>query len=135
MAALAPRGNTGIHIARIELSHALADLRCTRKILSQTMLDVHRALGKNAELRTGLRLNAIPSPDPSQPKLQGSLTPRQIEIVVLICKGLQIKEMAWKLGISPKTVEYHRQQVSERLGLTTTASVVRYAIRAGLINP
>jgi DNA-binding NarL/FixJ family response regulator len=63
------------------------------------------------------------------------LTPRQREILQLIAEGATTKEIARKLGISVKTVEMHRAQLMERLGIHDVAGLVRYAIRIGLVTP
>jgi DNA-binding NarL/FixJ family response regulator len=63
------------------------------------------------------------------------LTPRQREILQLIAEGATTKEIAQTLGISAKTVEMHRAQLMERLGIYDVAGLVRYAIRVGLVTP
>jgi DNA-binding NarL/FixJ family response regulator len=63
------------------------------------------------------------------------LTPRQREILQLIVEGNSTKEIAYKLNLSVKTVETHRMQLMERLGIKDVAGLVRYAIRAGIISP
>ena len=63
------------------------------------------------------------------------LSKRQLQVLLLICEGLTGKEIAHRLGISPKTVDYHRTGIYRRLRLKTTARLVRYAIRMGLIEP
>jgi DNA-binding NarL/FixJ family response regulator len=63
------------------------------------------------------------------------LTPRQREILQLIAEGQSTKEMAATLGISGKTVDMHRAQLMERLQIHDVAGLVRYAIRAGLVDP
>jgi len=63
------------------------------------------------------------------------LTPRQREILQLIAEGYSTKEIAHTLNISVKTAETHRTQIMERLGIHDIAGLVRYAIRAGLIDP
>ncbi len=62
-----------------------------------------------------------------------SLTRRQREILQLIANGRSTKQIAHQLGVSVKTVETHRAQLMERLGLRDVASLVRLAIRAGLV--
>lgn len=71
-----------------------------------------------------------------QPDLpaQAALTARQVEVLKLLALGRSIKEIAFDLQISPKTVETYRAQIMERLGLRDLASLVRYAIRNGLID-
>jgi len=63
------------------------------------------------------------------------LTPRQHEILVLVGEGHSTREMAQLLGVSVKTVETHRAQLMERLGIHDVAGLVRYAIRVGLVSP
>lgn len=64
-----------------------------------------------------------------------NLTLRQREILQLIAEGRNTKEIASMLGISVKTVEAHRSQVMDRLGIHDVAGLVRYAIRTGLVSP
>jgi len=61
------------------------------------------------------------------------LTPRQMEILRLVVAGKAAKEIAFELGLSVKTVEAHRAQLMERLGLRDLPSLVLYALRHGLI--
>jgi DNA-binding NarL/FixJ family response regulator len=63
-----------------------------------------------------------------------ALTARQIEVLKLLALGRSTKEIAFELQLSPKTVETHRAQIMERLGVRDLASLVRYAIRNGLID-
>jgi DNA-binding NarL/FixJ family response regulator len=65
----------------------------------------------------------------------GNLTPRQREILQLIAEGMTTKAIARSLGISPKTVEWHRSVLMERLGIHDVVGLVRHAIRMGLIAP
>lgn len=62
------------------------------------------------------------------------LTPRQSEILSLIAAGHNTKEIAYQLKLSIKTVETHRAQLMDRLGIRDIAGLVRYAIRTGLID-
>lgn len=61
------------------------------------------------------------------------LTRRQREILQLIAEGHSTQEIAQMLSISVKTVETHRAQLMERLDIHDVASLVRYAIRVGLV--
>ena len=63
-----------------------------------------------------------------------TLTARQIEVLRLLALGKSVKEIAYDLQLSAKTVETYRAQIMERLGLHDLASLVRYAIRSGLID-
>jgi DNA-binding NarL/FixJ family response regulator len=62
------------------------------------------------------------------------LTARQREILQLIAEGQSTKEIAYRLGLSGKTVETHRRQVMERLRIFDVANLVRFALRAGLVR-
>ena len=63
------------------------------------------------------------------------LTPRELEIVKLIAESHSTKEIADLLVISPKTVERHRANIFEKLGVGDRVELARYAIRRGLIEP
>jgi len=62
------------------------------------------------------------------------LTPRQREILQLIAEGHSTKKIAHTLQVSVKTVETHRAQLMERLGIYDVAGLVRFAIRVGLVS-
>jgi DNA-binding NarL/FixJ family response regulator len=64
----------------------------------------------------------------------GTLTARQREVLQLIAEGRTDREIAALLHLSPRTAEFHRQRVRLRLGLKTTAELVQYAIRHGLVS-
>ncbi len=63
------------------------------------------------------------------------LTPREREVLQLVAEGKTTKEVAKLLGISVKTAESHRTRIMEKLEIHETASLVRYAVRRGLIQP
>jgi DNA-binding NarL/FixJ family response regulator len=63
------------------------------------------------------------------------LSLRQRETLRLIAEGHTTQEIAYRLGISVKTVEKHRAQLMERLSIHDVAGLVRYAIRTGLVAP
>ena len=62
------------------------------------------------------------------------LTPRQRDVLRLIAEGNTTKQIALALNISVKTVETHRMLLTERLDIHSTAGLVRYAIKAGLMR-
>lgn len=72
---------------------------------------------------------------PSEPSVDDELTHRQIEILRLIAQGRASKEIAYELGLSPKTVDVHRARIMERLHINDIASLTLYAVRKGLIKP
>jgi len=63
------------------------------------------------------------------------LTPRELEVLKLIAEAHTSKEIAKELWISIKTVERHRQNILDKLGMRDRVELTRYAIRRGLIQP
>jgi DNA-binding NarL/FixJ family response regulator len=64
---------------------------------------------------------------------EGVLTPRQREVLQLIAEGCTVKEAAAILNLSCKTVEFHKYQIMDRLGVHTTAELTKYAVKNGLV--
>ncbi|MFC3608243.1 response regulator transcription factor [Stutzerimonas tarimensis] len=101
-----------------------------------------RALSRNqAYLSPGISRTVIqsaviaPAPGtPRPPPPPSPLTPRQTEILRLICRGCSTRTIAEGLGLSVKTVDAHRAQMMERLGLRDIPSLVLYALRQGLVS-
>jgi DNA-binding NarL/FixJ family response regulator len=75
-----------------------------------------------------------PKATPAEGVPLDSLTPRQREILQLVAEGKSTKEVARLLDLSVKTVEAHRGQIMSRLEIHDLASLVRYAIRTGLVS-
>jgi DNA-binding NarL/FixJ family response regulator len=63
------------------------------------------------------------------------LTPRELEVLKLIAEAYTSKEISKELWISIKTVERHRQNILDKLGMRDRVELTRYAIRRGLIQP
>lgn len=63
------------------------------------------------------------------------LTPRQREIIALLVEGRSAKEIARLLDISHRTVEYHKYQAMEALGVATNAELIQLAIRLQIAGP
>jgi DNA-binding NarL/FixJ family response regulator len=61
------------------------------------------------------------------------LTPRQTEILRLVASGRTTKEIARDLGISPKTVEFHRGRLMERIGARDVTGLTRFALQTGVV--
>ena len=83
----------------------------------------------------GAQRNTHWTPDEVAMRAVFSLTERERQVLVLIAEGKSTKEAATRLGISYKTADSHRSRILEKLGVHETASMVRLAIRAGLIEP
>ncbi|WP_247676094.1 response regulator transcription factor, partial [Micromonospora sp. M51] len=70
-----------------------------------------------------------------EPVPERAITGREEEILKLVAEGHSSKEIAELLFISIKTVERHRSNLLQKLGLRDRLDLTRYAIRAGLIEP
>ncbi len=67
-------------------------------------------------------------------KEKQNLTPREKEIVALVCDGLTNKEIADRLSISVRTVDCHKNNILQKLGLRSSVDLVKYAIKNRLIS-
>jgi DNA-binding NarL/FixJ family response regulator len=66
---------------------------------------------------------------------RAGLTPRELEVLQLICRALSNREIATRLNLSVNTVAVHRANIMNTLGVHKTAELVAYAIKNGLVNP
>jgi len=64
----------------------------------------------------------------------GRLTGRQQEVLRLLVEGHSVKEIAHKLHLSPRTIEFHKYSVMRALKVDTVVDLVRYAIRHGIVS-
>ena len=76
--------------------------------------------------------DALLEPDPEKPASSAALTDREVEVLVLLAEGLSNKGVAEKLGISVRTAESHRENLSHKLNILTVAGLTKYAITHGL---
>jgi DNA-binding NarL/FixJ family response regulator len=83
--------------------------------------------------RNVARLAAAISDAISKRRPLGKLTSRQIEVLRLVAEGNRTRDIADKLKLSVKTVESHRGEVMKRLEMHDVVSLVRYAMRVGLV--
>ena len=65
----------------------------------------------------------------------GPLTVREVEVLRLMADGLSTRAIASSLAISFKTAACHRYRILQKLGVESTVSAVRWAIRSGLVEP
>lgn len=66
---------------------------------------------------------------------QPALTEREKEVVRLVADGLSSREIAERLCLSVKTVDTHRANILEKIGAHSSAELIKYAIREGIVNP
>ena len=80
-------------------------------------------------------VDAIARPGDPGPSSLAALTDREREVLQLIAEGLSSKEIASMLGVTLKTVDSHRSNLMEKLDIHKVSGLVRFAIRAGLVEP
>jgi DNA-binding NarL/FixJ family response regulator len=79
-------------------------------------------------------LDGVFDPNRNPAELAGEdLTPRQREVLQLVAEGKTGKEIAASLGISVKTVEFHKSAIMQELGLRSVAELTRYALEHGIV--
>jgi DNA-binding NarL/FixJ family response regulator len=79
-------------------------------------------------------LDNILNTDEGLDSVNVTLTPREREVLQLLAEGHAVKEIAAVLDISPRTVEFHKYNIMEKLGLRTTAELTQYAIKHGVVS-
>jgi DNA-binding NarL/FixJ family response regulator len=82
----------------------------------------------SARLTAAMCAVALDTIGDSAPHFGGNLTPRQREVLQLVAEGKSMKEIARILGISVRTVEFHKNGLIQQLGLRTVAELTRYAL-------
>ena len=87
-------------------------------------------LGKNSVLHTLENLLGLESKHPGILKL----SKREKEIIGMICDQLTNDQIAKKLFLSKRTIDNHRQNILNKLGMVNTAGLVRFAVEHGLVN-
>jgi DNA-binding NarL/FixJ family response regulator len=79
-------------------------------------------------------ISAFQNGAPLKGELKADLSPRQREVLQLIAEGKSTKEVAATLGISTRTVEFHKYRIMEQLHIETSAELVQYAVKHGIIS-
>jgi DNA-binding CsgD family transcriptional regulator len=99
-------------------------------------------LGRN--LRRAMEMDMstaqIHAPSVGQPgylrgALKNELTPRELEVLVMIADGAGDREIAKRLGISPETVKAHGYHIRDKTGTDNRTAMAMYAVRKGLVTP
>jgi DNA-binding NarL/FixJ family response regulator len=78
---------------------------------------------------------ALVKPDPLPGERSRRLTPRELEVLQMVCEGLNNREIAARLDLSVHTIAVHRANIMSALGVHKTAELVVYALQNGLVNP
>jgi DNA-binding NarL/FixJ family response regulator len=72
--------------------------------------------------------------DVPAPPTEKTLTPREVEVMRALARGLSMKEAARELGITARTVAFHKYNMMQQLGLESNADMYQYAIRHGILE-
>ena len=79
-------------------------------------------------------LSQLKNPRPRGARGESRLTLREREVLRLLTDGATSKDIAQSLGISPKTAQAHRENIKDKLGLRSTAELVRYAVKHRIVK-
>jgi DNA-binding NarL/FixJ family response regulator len=108
------------HAASSELLSALEEALCGRMYVTPRVAkEVFSRLSG---------ANQAPGPGSREP------TPRQREVLRFLAKGCSAKEIARRLGVSQRTVEQHKYNMMAQMGIKTTAGLIQYAVKRGLVE-
>ncbi len=100
------------------------------------LLQAIHAAARGRAYRSGLIIQGAAAGSPPGRGLKdpmGGMTARQRDVLQQLAGSKTTKEIALTLGLSAKTVEFHRAQVMRRLGISDVPGLVRFALRAGLV--
>jgi DNA-binding NarL/FixJ family response regulator len=121
------------HVARLIAFGAKGFLE--KQTSGQTLLRAIQEVAKgNTFFSPALTKRLRREPGAVPRKTTPALTSREEEVLQLVAEGAPNKQIAAELGISVKTVDKHRQQLMNKLGIHDTASLTRYAISSGTIK-
>ncbi|NUM46571.1 MAG: response regulator transcription factor [Anaerolineales bacterium] len=96
-------------------------------VLARWLLDDYRRLSDNQQTVEKVK-------DETDPQfLLHQLSEREIQVIELVAEGLTSPQISERLGISPKTVARHRERIMDKLNLSSSAALVKFALQVGLI--
>jgi DNA-binding NarL/FixJ family response regulator len=123
-------------VARLRALRPAAPLiMLLRSIEEDTVIDLLRAAPDDIVLKSNVaRLGGAIERGMRSRRPLADLSPRQLEVLVLVAEGLSTREIAELRGLSVKTIESHRGAMMKRLGLHDVAGLVRYAVKMGLVR-
>jgi DNA-binding CsgD family transcriptional regulator len=121
-----------------EAYHAMTALgeagaRCSRAQAAKS-LRAEAASGRLDAAAVELVLGAV-GHRPLRGRGPAGLTTREVEVLVLIATGASAKQVAYALGITPKTAATHIERIYRKIGVSTRSDATRFAIARGLVNP
>ncbi len=105
------------------------------QIASDLLLAIRQVSRGQVYLSPGVSSAVMEAYRSKPEKFESPLTPRERQVLQLIAEGKSTKDVASLLGISTKTAESHRTRLMQKLDIHETASLVRYAVRHGIVQP
>jgi two-component system, NarL family, response regulator NreC len=110
-----------------------------KKSVDADLLSAIRAVHKgrtyvDSELASELIQHTLPDRGRSPNKVTDVLSERELQVLKLVAEGFSSREIAQQIFVSVKTVETYRGRFAEKLGLTSRADIVRYALETGLLT-
>ncbi len=124
-------------LAAVDAYHAMTEPRPHREAMpaaraAEALAEESRAGCLDADLVAAvLETAGQPAPRIERP---AGLTEREAEVVGLLARGLQTKQIAADLGISPKTADHHIQNAYAKMGVSTRAAAALFAMEHGLVR-
>lgn len=107
--------------------------RCSRSEAAQWLRAEARA-GRLDPAAVALVLGAVGN-RPRRRSGPAGLTAREVEVLVLIATGASAKQVAYVLGIAPRTASTHIERIYMKCGVSSRSAATRFAIALGLVNP
>ena len=98
-------------------------------VLARWLLEDYRRLAEQAP-----GFDAVETPAPGLRRGSETLSKRELQVLELVAEGFTTPQISEKLEISPKTVARHRERIMNKLNMHSSAELVKYAIRTGLIE-
>ncbi len=105
------------------------------QVASDLLLAIRQVLCGQVYLSPGVSRAVMEAYHSKSEKSKSPLTLRERQVLQLIAEGKSTKDVASLLGISVKTAESHRTRLMHKLDIHETASLVRYAVRQGIVQP
>lgn len=111
-----------------------------KKSVDANLLAAIRAVNRgrtyvDSELASGLLEHALPDRTNEGRGAADVLSERELQVLKLVAEGFSSREIAAQILVGTKTVETYRARFAEKLGLTSRANIVRYALELGLLSP
>ena len=105
------------------------------QVASDLLLAIRQVSRGQVYLSPGVSRAVMEAYQSKSEKSKNPLTLRERQVLQLIAEGKSTKDVATLLGISVKTAESHRTRLMRKLGIHEIASLVRYAVRQGIVQP